>query len=157
MPIPQRVQYPDAIEPLLQFIEETAPEEILDRALDKLRAGVSISTMLTASALAVTRSTEMPPGHHGGPLHPVAGLYAVTKLIERLEGEQKFVPVLQHVALTNKHINHPAMGPYQLLEYEPQDAGGVEATKAAFLAAVNRGEWNKADHLFLWLWDHTPR
>jgi hypothetical protein len=36
-------------------------------------------------------------------------------------------------------------------------AGGVEATKAAFLAAVNRGEWNKADHLFLWLWDHAPR
>ena len=31
MPIPQRVQYPDAIEPLVQFIEETAPEEILDR------------------------------------------------------------------------------------------------------------------------------
>src|SRR5437763_16584898 len=31
-------------------------------------------TLLTASALAVTRSTEMPPGHHGGPLHPLAGL-----------------------------------------------------------------------------------
>ena len=42
MPMPQRVQYSDAIEPLVQFIEETAPEEIVDRALDKLRAGVSI-------------------------------------------------------------------------------------------------------------------
>ena len=67
MPMPQRVQYPDSIEPLVQFIEDTPPEEILDRALDKLRDGVSIQTMLTASALAVTRSTEMPPGHHGGP------------------------------------------------------------------------------------------
>ncbi len=105
MPMPQRVQYPASIEPLVQFIEDTAPEEILDRALDKLRDGVPIQTMLTASALAVTRSTEMPPGHHGGPLHPLAGLYALTKLIERLEGEQKFVPALQHVALTNKHIN----------------------------------------------------
>src|SRR5258706_12608867 len=114
MPIPQRVQYPDAIEPLVQFIEETAPEEILDRALDKLRAGVSIQTMLTASALAVTRSTEMPPGHHGGPLHPLAGPHAVTKLIERPGGERKFVPVLQPLALTNKHLNHPAIGPFQL-------------------------------------------
>ena len=70
MPMPQRIQYPDAIEPLVQFIEETPPGEILDRALEKLRAGVSPQTMLTASALAVTRSTEMPPGHHGGPLHP---------------------------------------------------------------------------------------
>src|SRR5438105_5568557 len=143
MPRPQRVQYPDAIEPLVQFIEETSPNEIVDRTLDKLRAGVSTQTMLTASALAVTRSTEMPPGHHGGPLHPLAGLYAISKTVERLEGEEAFVPVLQHVALTNKHINHPAMGPYALFEFEPEDAGGVEATKAAFLMAVGRGEWNK--------------
>jgi len=157
MPIPQRVQFSDAIEPLVQFIEDTPPGEILDRTLDKLRAGIPTQTMLTASALAVTRSTEMPPGHHGGPLHPLAGLYAISKTVERLEGEERFVPVLQHVALTNKHIHHPAMGPYGLLEFEPEDAGGVEATKAAFLMAVGRGEWNKADHLYRWLWDHAPR
>ena len=156
MPMPQRVQYPDSIEPLVQFIEDTPPEEILDRALDKLRDGVSIQTMLTASALAVTRSTEMPPGHHGGPLHPLAGLYAVSKLVERLEGEERFVPVLQHVALSNKHIHHPAMGPYQLLQFEPLDPGGFEAGKAAFLMAVQRGEWNNSDHLFQWLWQNAP-
>ena len=157
MPMPQRVQYSDTIEPLVQFIEDTSPDEILDRTLEKLRAGVPTETMLTASALAVTRSTEMPPGHHGGPLHPLAGLYAISKTVERLEGEERFVPVLQHVALTNKHINHPAMGPYSLFEFEQEDAGGVEATKAAFLMAVGRGEWNKADHLYQWLWDHAPR
>src|SRR4029077_18052298 len=53
---------------------------------------------------------------------------------------------------TNKHIHHPAMGPYQLLEFTPLDAGGVEGTKGAFLTAVNRGESNQADHLFQWLW-----
>jgi hypothetical protein len=157
MPTLQRVQYPEAIEPLVQFIEDTSPNEILDRALEKLRAGVSPQEMLTASALAVTRSTEMPPGHHGGPLHPLAGLYAITKLVERLEGEDKFVPVLQHVALTNKHINHPAMGPYNLPEFAPLDAGGVEGTKKAFLMAVGRGEWNQADHLFQWLWKNAPK
>src|SRR6202521_1953760 len=140
--MPHPVQFSDAIEPLVQFIEETPPSEILDRTLEKLRAGVPIGTMLTASALAVTRSTEMPPGHHGGPLHPLAGLYAVSKLIERLEGEERFVPVLQHVALSNKHIHHPAMGPYQLLDFTPLDAGGVEGTKAAFMMAVGRGEWH---------------
>ncbi|MBO0737760.1 MAG: hypothetical protein J2P48_14500, partial [Alphaproteobacteria bacterium] len=157
MPMPQRVRFSDAIEPLVQFIEDTPPGEIVDRALDKLRAGVPTQTMLTASALAVARSSEMPPGHHGGPLHPLAGLYAVSKTVGRLAGEERFLPVLQHVALTNKHIHHPAMGPYSLLEFEPEDAGGIEATKAAFLAAVARGEWNKADHLYLWLWEHAPR
>ena len=66
------------------------------------------------------------------------------------------MPVLQHVALSNKHINHPAMGPYQLLEYEPHDVGGFEAAKAAWLMAVGRGEWNLADHLFLSLWQTAP-
>jgi hypothetical protein len=157
MPQPQRVQYSAAIEPLVQFIEDTPPAEIVDRTLEKLRAGVSTQEMLTASALAVTRSTEMPPGHHGGPLHPLAGLYAVSKLVERLEGEEKFVPVLQHVALTNKHIHHPAMGPYALPEFAPLDGGGVEGTKKAFLNAVGRGEWNQADHLYQWLWQNAPQ
>src|SRR4051794_16806300 len=174
----KRVRYPDAIEPLVQFVEETPRGEIIDRTLEKLRAGVPIQTMLTASALAVTRSSDLPPGHHGGPLHPVAGLYAVSRLVERLDGEERFLPVLQHVALANKHINDPVTGPYQLLEFEPLDAAhasvsrladmaadgsgnvtaeqGIEATKQAFLNAVERGESNKADHLFLWLWDNVP-
>ena len=105
-----RVQFSNSIEPLVQFIEETPPAEILDRALEKLRGGVPPGKMLNASAMAVARSSDLPPGHHGGPLHPLAGLYAVSKLVARLEGEQRFVPVLQHVALSNKHIHH-AMGP----------------------------------------------
>ncbi|HEX3882972.1 MAG TPA: hypothetical protein VHW66_09960, partial [Stellaceae bacterium] len=155
--MPVRVQYPESIEPLVQMIEDTPPNEIVDRALAELRGGVSAKTMLTASALAVTRSSELPPGHHGGPLHPLAGLYAISNLVSRLEGEDKFLPVLQHVALSNKHIHHPAMGPYQLLEFAAEDAGGVEATKSAFMTACGRGESNKADHLFLWLWNNIPR
>ena len=53
-----RVQFADEIEPLVQFIEETAPSEILDHTLTKLRAGVPIKTMLTASTLAVIRSSR---------------------------------------------------------------------------------------------------
>jgi len=152
----QRVQYSDAIEPLVQFIEDTPASEIVDRTLEKLRAGLPMKTMLTASALAVTRSSDLPPGHHGGPLHPVAGVHAVAELSGRLQGEQRFVPILQHVALSNRHINHPEMGPYNLMEFAPLDAGGVEATKAAFLHSVSRGETNKADHFFLWLWENIP-
>jgi hypothetical protein len=156
MPAPKTMTYDDAIEPLVQFIEDTPPAEIVDLTLEKLREGTPIDKLLTASALAVTRSTDMPPGHHGGPLHPLAGLYAISKTIERLEGEEKWVPVVQHVALSNKHIHHPAMGPYRMPEFAPLDGGGVEGTKQAFLIAVGRGEWNQADHLFQWLWKKAP-
>jgi hypothetical protein len=149
--MPSRIQFAPEIEPLVQFIEETDPSEIVDHALAKLRAGVSIQTMITASALAVTRSSDLPPGHHGGPLHPLVGLHAVHHITERLSGEDRFLPVLQYVALTNKHIHHSGMGPYMLPDFEPVDAGGVEATKRAFLAAVDRGVSNLADHHFLWL------
>ncbi len=152
----RRVRYADEIEPLVQFVEETAPSEILDRTLGKLRAGVPIKTMLTASALAVTRSSDLPPGHHGGPLHPLVGLHAIHHIAERVTGENRFLPILQHVALSNKHIHHPGMGPYMLPDFEPIDAGGVDATKRAFLEAVDRGVYNMADHHFLWLWNHVP-
>ena len=100
--MPQRVQYPDSIEPLVRFIEETPRAEILDKTLEKLREGVPIPEMLKASALAVTRSSDLPPGHHGGPLHPVAGLYAISKLTERLgDDERRFLPVMQ-LYLMNK-------------------------------------------------------
>jgi hypothetical protein len=62
-----RVQFADAIEPLVQFIEETPPGEIVDRTLSKLRNGISTQTMLTASALAVTRSSDLPPAITAGP------------------------------------------------------------------------------------------
>src|SRR5580693_8691156 len=155
MPTPTRVQYPADIEPLVQFIEDTPPADIIDKTLEKLRGGVPTGTMLTASALAVTRSTDLPPGHHGGPLHPLAGMYAISNLVNRLEGEDKFMPVLQHVALSNKHINHPAMGPYQLLDFKPSEFKDFEAAKAAFLMACSRGESNNADHIFQWLWKNV--
>ena len=130
--MPQAIQFGSDIEPLVQFIEDTPRNEIVDRTLDKLRAGVPIRTMLTASVLAVTRSSDLPPGHHGGPLHPVAGLYPIWQLVQRLEGEDKFLPVLQHVALANKHVHDPVTSPFALLEFDAIDADGSSQSKAEF-------------------------
>ena len=91
--MPGRVQYSATIEPLVQFIEETPAGEIVDRTLAKLRAGVPIQTMLAASALAVTRSSDLPPGHHGGPLHPVAGVHAVSALSGACAGCWRLPPL----------------------------------------------------------------
>jgi len=150
------VRFADDIEPLVQFVEETEPSRILEATLGKLRDGLSVKKLLTASALAVTRSSDLPPGHHGGPLHPLVGIHALHNTVERVSGDQRLLPILQHVALSNKHINHLGMGPYILADAKPVDAGGVEATKKAFFAAVDRGLYNAADHHFLWLWGNIP-
>jgi len=56
----------DAIEPSVQFIEETDGSRILEATLAKLRKGVSVKKILAASALRLTRSSDLPSGHHGG-------------------------------------------------------------------------------------------
>src|SRR6266508_4329622 len=151
----QRFLYPDHIEPLVQFVEETTPEHIVARAHDKLAAGTSVKDMLLASALAVVRSSDLPPGHHGGPLHPLAGLHAVRHIAARLPGEYAMLPVIQNVAVANKHIHSPAMGPYVLADAKPaSENGDVDATLDAFRTAVSRGVYNACDHYFLYLLEH---
>src|SRR5713226_4713176 len=141
----QRVLYPDHIEPLVRFVEETAPEHIVARAHDKLAAGTSVKDMLLASALAVVRSSDLPPGHHGGPLHPLAGLHAVHHMAARLPGDYAMLPVLQNVALSNKHIHSPAMGPYILPEAAPvSENDSIEDTREALYSALDRGVYNAA-------------
>ncbi len=148
----QRVVYPAHIEPLVQFVEETPPDRIVAATHDKLAVGTPIKEMLLASALAVVRSSDLPPGHHGGPLHPLAGLHAVRHIAARLPGEYAMLPVIQNVAVANKHIHSPAMGPFILADAKPvSEKDDVEATLQSFRYAVSRGVYNACDHYFLYL------
>ncbi|HEY7647917.1 MAG TPA: hypothetical protein VID04_02840, partial [Methylomirabilota bacterium] len=148
----QRVRFPDHIEPLVQFVEETTPDRIVAQAHEKLVTGTPVKDMLLASALAVVRSSDLPPGHHGGPLHPLAGLHAVRHISARLPGEYSRLPVIQNVAVANKHIHSPAMGPYVLAEAKPvSENDDVEATVKAFRTAWSRGVYNACDHYYLYL------
>ena len=146
------VTYPAHIEPLVQFVEQTAPADIVARTHDKLAGGTPVKDMLLAGALAVVRSSDLPPGHHGGPLHPLAGLHAVRNIAARLPGEYAALPVIQNVAVANKHIHSPAMGPYILADAQPVSEGdSVEATLESFRVAASRGVYNACDHYFLYL------
>ena len=148
----QRVVYPAHIEPLVQFVEETPPDRIVAATHDKLALGTPVKEMLLASALAVVRSSDLPPGHHGGPLHPLAGLHAVRHIAARLPGEYAMLPVIQNVAVANKHIHSPAMGPFILADAKPvSEKDDVEATLQSFRYAVSRGVYNACDHYFLYL------
>src|SRR5213083_3046484 len=146
------VAYPESIEPLVRFVEETPPEHIVARTHDRLAADTSVNDMLLASALAVVRSSDLPPGHHRGPLHPLAGLHAVRHIAARLPGEYAMLPVIQNVAVANKHIHSPAMGPFILADAKPvSEKDDVEATLQSFRYAVSRGVYNACDHYFLYL------
>jgi len=145
------VRLPDEVEPLARFVEETPPREIVRETVKRLRGGVTEGEMMVAAALAVMRSTEMPFVHHGGPLHPVAALPAVEATMGRMGEGLRWLPLIQDVALANRHIHDPASGPSIMPEIEPVGAGGVDATVEAFRKCLGRNYTNGAEHHFLWL------
>ena len=172
------IQFRPEVESLVRFVEESDPETIVEQTLHKLRTDTTPKQMITASALAIVRSTELPPNHHGGPLHPVCGVRAVSNTSKRLPGELSFLPVLQHTALCNNHTHSPQMGPYLMTELEPMpgavgDVGSyhisdealhaqakvtpadaldeLSSTKAAFEKSLLTSNPAAAEHYYLWL------
>jgi hypothetical protein len=117
-------------EAAVRFVEDTGPAEIVAGTVARLRAGEAPESLVRAAALAVTRSTELPADHHGGPIHPVSGLHAVVNLARRLNGDRALLPAIQSVALANLHIHSPEMGPTLMAELESSggDASAQDLT-----------------------------
>ena len=92
------------VEERVRFIEETEPAAMVEATLARLRNGTSAQELLTASSLAIVRSTELPPQHHGGPVHPICAVHAVAQIARRLPGELSFLPLVQHATLCNNHV-----------------------------------------------------
>ena len=99
------VEFEEPAASFVRLIEDTSPREMVSATIKQLRDGANPSDLLAAAGLAVSCSTELPPGHHGGPVHPVSGLYAAGALANRLDGNQALLPTIQSVALANKHIH----------------------------------------------------
>jgi hypothetical protein len=142
------VEFSQDMEREVRFVEDTDPSQIIQATIDKLRAGEAPDMLVTAAALAVSRSCELPPDHHGGPVHPIAGIHATHQLAGRLDGEWSFVPVIQSVALANKHIHSPDMGPTVMAAIEPaEDSGDVDAMLDAFATALLKRQSRQAERL----------
>ena len=103
----------EEIERLVEWVEETHPQEIVAEGLEKIEAGVDGRKLVAAACLAAARSCALPAmgGHHGGPIHPIAGAHGVLRaagiLEPQLAGGWESVPVMHLVVLVNKHINAP--------------------------------------------------
>jgi len=165
------VQFPPEVETLVRFVEETDPGDIVDATLTKLRQGVAPVDLLRAAVLATCRSTELPPEHHGGPVHPVCGVHGVYHTSRRLQGEMAFLPIVQHLALCNNHIHSPQMGPYIMPHMEPLESRGEEigsyhitdplssredlnnlsATEEALVKSIGVRKASAAEQYYLWL------
>ena len=177
------IQFGPEVEQLVRFVEETDPALIVEATLAKLRDGTTADALITANALAIVRSTDLPPNHHGGPVHPISGVHAVSNVNRRLPGELSFLPVIQHTTLCNNHCHSLLMGPYLMTEikpregsvrdietyhisdvalnavnrYETQSTDSVATTKAALQKSLLAMQPSAAEHYFLWLLERLPK
>ena len=178
------VQFRPDVEARVRWVEETDPAEIVEATYKELQSGTPALELIRASTLAVVRSTELPPQHHGGPLHPVCAVHAVHSVAKRLPGETGFLPIIQHTALCNNHVHSPQMGPYLMPAIEPMQGApgeigsyhisddeltegmsddarlasdGVNATKGAFHKSLRALAPPAAEHYFLWLLERLGR
>jgi len=133
------VEFDAVTEERVRFIEDTPRNSIIEKTMDRLEQGEEPMALVTAAALAVSRSTELPADHHGGPIHPVAGIHAVTGMLSRLPGDQALLPVLQCVALANKHIHLPSMGPAAMVQFENLNYNADKHTVLQRLATAIEG------------------
>ena len=160
------VTFEPEVEELVHFVETTPREEIIEATHAKLAAGVSPEDLVRAGALAVVRSTELPMGHHGGPIHPICGAHAVGQMAKRLRRPWADLAVVQFVTLCNKHVHSPEQGPYIMAEMAPADSndififrekklvseeGGVEVTKETFRRSMRMAYPPAAEATMLYL------
>ena len=179
------ISFAPEVEDLVRFVEDTGPDRIVEATLSRLKDGVPAKELVTAAALAVVRSTELPAKHHGGPVHPICGTHGAYETSRRLSGKAAFIPIIQHVALCNHHIHSRHMGPYSMPELEPMDGTMEKAyddyfdaesrivhmrimgngkgngdkiglTKEVFTRSVQAGRPAAAEQYFLWLLENLP-
>ena len=149
--MPDLVSFEESLENVVRFVEETEPADIVNATYHKLVEGESRKTLLAAGALAVSRSTELPPSHHGGPVHPVSGLYAIECLAKRISGVSGLLPVIQSVALANKHIHSPDMGSAAMVRIHASDLEHLDKTDltSGFNEAIEKRMAPKAERYLM--------
>ena len=154
----QQLRFDDETEDLVGLIEQTKPDEIIAETYTRLSKGESKERLLAAAALAVSRSTVLPASHHGGPVHPVSGIYSVEALSKRNVGEKGFFPVIQSVALANKHIHSPSMGPNILVQFDIAEFREMddESLLAGFQAALEQRMSTLAEKYLVLLLRRVP-
>ena len=98
---------PAHLEEAVALIETTPFRYIAERASAALADGTyDNETLMRAAVLAVNRNAELVADHHGGPLHPTAGAWAIFSAAELLNGDEAWsgMATMQLVAIAARHI-----------------------------------------------------
>src|SRR4051812_23236390 len=94
-----------ALEPLVSFMQETAPDKLLPSLVKKLKTGTDLKTLVTSAALANARAFG---GKDYTGYHTFMALGPAYQIAEELPAERKSLPVLKVLYRNSSRIQAQA-------------------------------------------------
>ena len=140
----------------VQMIEATPFKDIVAASSAALLDGsMEEHELMEAAVLAVNRNAELVADHHGGPLHPTAGSWAIQRSAELLRASGKVewsrMMTVQLVAIASRHIDvsrklaGPALLPALASDALAEELTTADAALGALREALASNRPNRAE------------
>ncbi|HZU36741.1 MAG TPA: hypothetical protein VFA18_12560 [Gemmataceae bacterium] len=132
------------LEPLVALMQETAPEQLLPRAVEKLRNGTDLKTLLAAAALANARTFG---GEDYVGFHTMMALAPAYHMAGEMPVESRPLPVLKVMYRNAKRIQEKGGRKSEVL-HPVISSSQPDANGQALLEAVRRKDMQAAERTF---------
>lgn len=136
-----------ALEPLVAFMQETAPERIIPGCVAKLKAGTDLKTLVAAAALANARTFG---GEDYVGFHTLMAMAPAFHMAAEMPGGRGALPVLKVIRRNTGRIAEFGGRPKEILQpVEPgRDVPSGEAAALALREAVRAKDGGRAEAIF---------
>ncbi|MBX7105204.1 MAG: hypothetical protein K1X57_14070 [Gemmataceae bacterium] len=136
---PGRLRF-GSLEPLVGLMQETPPDQLQPRLVQRLKAGTELRELVSAAALANARALG---GHDYDGYHTFMALGPAWEMARDLPTERRALPVLK-VIYRNASVIQKYNGGREDVLHEVAPQGG-----AGFREAVHQGDLARADRAFV--------
>ena len=142
------------LEPLVQFMQETAPEELVPELALKLRSGIELRRLVTAAALANARTFG---GEDYVGFHTMMALAPALHMAAELPEAQQPLPVFKVLYRNTKRIQEKGGRKEEVLHRVPlQKADGPAAVPQNLVEEIRRKDVNAAEQTFAAVAQKSP-
>lgn len=131
------------LEPLVALMQETPAEKLLPITVEKLRAGTSLQTLVTAAALANARAFG---GNDYTGYHTFMALLPAYQMAAELPADRRALPVLKVIYRNAQRIEHESAHHTDTLH--PIDPAAHASNHPDLHAAVRAADWDASESTF---------
>ncbi len=134
------------MEPLVALMQETPPDDLLPLAVEKLRAGIDLKTLVAAAALANARAFG---GQDYTGYHTFMALVPAYRIAAELPAERAPLPVLKVLYRNSSRIHEQGFHDHDTLHPVEPAATSIDADGGEGLRdSVRAIDWNGAEARF---------